>query len=231
MITVFTSSFNSAEYLAKAIESVLGQTYKDFEYLLYDDGSTDGSWEIMTSYKDERIKTFKLDKQKNVGAVINKSFLEARGDYWCWCPADDFFAPQLLERAIDCGKDYPKSVLYNNAILINEKGVVIEPRVTSKQTSKQFSEAVWESCPIGFSGIMIPQYAYKSLPFPEHLSFSEDFYWMIKATILDIPFDGIPEFLTYKRKHNNSLTDRNYEAIFEQIPKIREELMAYKLNL
>jgi len=231
MITVFTSSFNSAEYLSKAIESVLGQTYTDFEYLLYDDGSTDASWEIMNSYKDARIKTFKLEKQKNVGAVINKSFHEAKGDYWCWCPADDFFAPQLLEKAVDYGKDYPKSVLYNNAILIDKKGVVLEPRVAEKMTAAEFAEIVWESCPIGFSGIVIPDYVYRSLPFPEHLSFSEDFYWMIKATILGIPFNGMPEFLSYKRKHKHSLTDRNYEAIFEQIPKIREELMAYKLGL
>ena len=59
MITVFTSCYNQAEYLSAAIESVLRQTYEDFQYLIYDDGSTDNSWDIINKrnqiFKETRL--------------------------------------------------------------------------------------------------------------------------------------------------------------------------------
>ena len=89
--TIFTSCYNQAAYLSEAIASVLNQTYTDFEYLLYDDGSTDNTWEIIQSYaaKDSRIKAVKLDKQKNVACVLNVSIRDMSTDFWLWCPSDD----------------------------------------------------------------------------------------------------------------------------------------------
>lgn len=233
-ITIFTSSFNGGKYLKEAIESVLNQTYENFEYLLFDDGSDDDTYEIMVSYKnDSRIKIIKLDKQPNVGVVINKSFDLSVGDYWCWCPSDDILCKNLIEKKIEYINKYPKSVLYNNWFIINEKGDKIGECVVKNMTSGEFSKEVWQSSPIGFTGIMIPSYVYKNMKlyFPHHLNYSEDFYWMIKATIHGILFDIVPYTLHYKRKHSNSLTDKNIQNILKNIPVIRKELLAYKQEI
>lgn len=233
-ITMFTSSFNGGKYLREAIESVLNQTYENFEYLLFDDGSGDATYEIMKSYKnDSRIKIIKLNKQPNVGVVINKSFDISVGDYWCWCPSDDILCKNLIEKKIEYVNKYPKSVLYNNWFIINEVGDKTGECIVKNMTSNEFSKEVWVSSPIGFTGIMIPSYVYKNmnLYFPNHLNYSEDFYWMIKATIHGIPFDSVPYILHYKRKHSTSLTNKNIQNILKSIPIIRNELLVYKRGI
>jgi len=228
-ISVFTSNYNNASYIAQAIESVLNQSYTDFEYLIYDDGSTDDSLNIIKEYEnDKRVKIFKLDKQDNVGVIINKSFDESNGDYWCWCPADDYFDKDLLKIKIEYAQKFPKSVLYNNAWIIDKDNNITKKRETKKMSSEKFEETIWCKSRIGFTGIFIPKYVYKNFPFPEHLKFSEDYYWMIKSTIYNIPFDGVPEFLSYKRRHNDSVTSKNLNGIIRNMSKIKRELLKLK---
>jgi len=232
MITVFTSCHNQGKYLKEAIESVLWQTYANFEYLLYDDGSSDDTLDIMRYYAqlDDRIRIKSLPKQKNVGVVINQSFRDASGSYWCWCPSDDVFMDTLLERKIIFARTYPEAILYDNWLVINESGKLVHTVDVPIMTPEEFSQEVWRTSPIGFTGIWIPLSIIKTmaLEFPEHLYFSEDFYWMIKATIHGAEFRGIPERLHYKRKHLNATTAMNIDAILDQIPVIRKALAEYK---
>jgi len=233
-ISIFTSSYNHSKHLKFAIESVLNQTYQNFEYFLFDDGSDDSTYDIMKSYQyDNRVKVIKLDKQPNVGVVINKSIALSTGNYWSWCPADDYWNEHLLENKIKYIDKFPKSILYNNWFFIDENNNIFGGYDVPIMTSDDFSEEVWKTSPIGFTGILIPMYIFKTLKllFPEHLPYSEDFYWMIKATIHNVPFDLVPERLHYKRKHENSLTNKNITAIIENIPRIRSELMEYKKEI
>src|SRR3990172_10966202 len=99
MITVFTSCYNQGKYLSEAIESILAQSFEYFEYLLYDDGSTDNTWDIIQHYAalDRRVVPIRVEKQKNVGYVINMSIERMKGDFWTWCPSDDVWTPDLLK--------------------------------------------------------------------------------------------------------------------------------------
>jgi glycosyltransferase involved in cell wall biosynthesis len=232
LVTVFTSCHNGAQYLKEAIESVIWQTYPNFEYLLYDDGSSDDTLDIMRYYSklDDRIKVKSLPKQKNVGVVINQSFRDANGKYWVWCPSDDVLVDTLLEMKVKVAASYPDAVLYNNWIVMDEHGKLIHPVEVPLMTPDKFAEEVWRSSPIGFTGIWIPLHIVRNmdLEFPEHLHFSEDFYWMIKATIHGVDFVGVNHKLHYKRKHLDATTARNIDAILDQIPRIRSELREYK---
>ena len=221
MITIFTSSHNHGHFLSDAIHGVLGQTHGDFEYLLYDDGSKDDTGKIMDSVSDSRARVFHLDKQANVGALINRSVLDASGDYWCWCPADDVFSDRLIEKKLP---HLDGSVVYHDWFIINDRGTVTGMDEVPKMTNEEFYESVKKSSPIGFTGIMIPMDVMRRVPFPEHLDFSEDFYWMINATLNGVRFKGIREKLHYKRKHSGSTTSKNIDRILAQVPLIRQEL-------
>ena len=210
--TIFTSCYNQAAYLSEAIESVLNQTYTDFEYLLYDDGSTDNTWEIIQSYaaKDSRIKAVKLDKQKNVACVLNVSIRDMSTDFWLWCPSDDVWCDNLLEVKAQYAVEHPDKVVYSNFTKINEKGSEIGRTTITPRTPDEFRLAVESSSPIGFTGILIPKSVFDLVgPFPEDFWFSEDFYWMYKAATFDkADFIGDDRFLYYKRIHKNRLTGR-----------------------
>lgn len=80
-LTVIMPVFNAAPYVGEAIESILGQTYGDFELIIADDGSTDGSREVIEKYNDPRI--ILSHNLKNVGktATVNRLFKMARGSY------------------------------------------------------------------------------------------------------------------------------------------------------
>ncbi len=87
--TVVTITYNSSKYVRQAIESVLAQTYSDFEYIISDDCSTDNTWEIIQEYNDPRIRAWR--NEKNIGEYPNrnKTLSEAKGEYIYWLDGDD----------------------------------------------------------------------------------------------------------------------------------------------
>jgi len=96
-ISVIMPVYNTASYLAQSIESVLNQTYSDFELIIVDDGSTDDSLKIINSYaaKDKRIKVI---TQENQGQSVarNRALKEAKGKYITFIDSDDFYAKNFL---------------------------------------------------------------------------------------------------------------------------------------
>ncbi len=212
-ITVVTPCYNQAEYLQEAIDSVLAQTFSDFELLLYDDGSTDSTWAIMmaAAQKDSRVRCVRLEKQDNVGPVLTRSIQDMAGDFWTWCPSDDTWYPQLLERKLAESKLYNhKAVLYNDwDVYDQDKGTKRTVRLP-KRSAEEFAKLVWSKSPIGFTGIWIPKTVFGITGvYPTHLKYSEDFYWMVKAAGCDeIPFHGVQEVLVMKRIHSSRTTAR-----------------------
>jgi glycosyltransferase involved in cell wall biosynthesis len=99
-VTVLTTVYNGLPYLSEAIESILNQTYTDFEFLIIDDASTDGSQECINSFTDPRIRVSK--NEKNIGQVpsLNKGLQLARGKYIARLDQDDVSLPNRLEEQI-----------------------------------------------------------------------------------------------------------------------------------
>ena len=97
-VTVLMAAYNGARYLKDAIDSILNQTFKDFEILIIDDGSTDQSAEIVQSYKDPRIRF--LRNEQNMGIVVtrNRGIKEMRGEYLAILDCDDVSPPKRLEK-------------------------------------------------------------------------------------------------------------------------------------
>lgn len=226
LITVFTSSHNGERFLEEAIKSVLYQSHENIQYLLYDDGSTDSTIDIMQHWADidSRIQVQSLNKQPNVGPIINKSFRDADGSFWVWVPDDDCLVGTLLEEKLKLSHSWPNAVIYDNWYIINDLGKLVKTVDVKPMSPDMFRREVWVSSPIGFTGIWIPTLLGNYLPFPEHLNYSEDFYWMIEATLKGIDFINIGKRLHYKRVHANRTTAKNIGGILDQVPKIRAAL-------
>lgn len=226
-ITVFTSSYNYSLYLRQAIRSVLTQTYKNFEYHLIDYGSTDNTLKIMSEYAgDSHVKIIQMGKQENKVFAMNKSIELATGDYWTWCPADDYLHPKHLERGIEYIKKNPGSVHYCDAFVVNDNGRQYSERKVKERTKAELKEEIWRKSVIGFSGIFIPMYIFREMKllFPEDEFYSEDYRWMIEAVMNGVEFKRIPESLVYKRKHRNSCSNKRYGEIIRNINVIHEKL-------
>lgn len=106
-ITILMSVYNGEKYLQEAIESVLNQTFRNFEFLIINDGSTDKSEEIIKSHNDHRIRL--IVNEKNIGLIssLNKGLDAARGEYIARMDCDDISLPQRLEKQFNFLKNNP----------------------------------------------------------------------------------------------------------------------------
>jgi glycosyltransferase involved in cell wall biosynthesis len=102
-VSILLPSYNYEKYIKEAIDSVLKQTYKNWELIIIDDGSSDNSVNIIKSYKDKRI-IFHTQKNQGVTKTLNRALDISSGDYICFLDADDVYHPEKLEKQVEMMK-------------------------------------------------------------------------------------------------------------------------------
>jgi glycosyltransferase involved in cell wall biosynthesis len=126
-VTVLMSVYNGEKYLREAIDSILNQTFMDFEFLIINDGSTDSTVEILQSYDDPRIKI--INNVENIGLTksLNKGLRIARGTYIARMDCDDISLPERLEKQINYLNAHPEVGVLGTAYrLIDANGHDLE---------------------------------------------------------------------------------------------------------
>lgn len=101
-VTVLVAVYNSGAYLRECLESLMAQSFKDFQAVCVDDASTDNSWQILQEYagKDSRFEVIHLDKNGGQAKARNVALSKARGVYTCFLDSDDFLSPDALESVV-----------------------------------------------------------------------------------------------------------------------------------
>lgn len=107
-VSVLMPMYNSEKYIRKAIQSVLNQSFKDFELLILNDGSTDGSKAIALGYDDKRIKVLENESNQGLARTRNRLFAEASGEYIAWLDSDDIALPERLRVQVDFLDKHPQ---------------------------------------------------------------------------------------------------------------------------
>lgn len=125
-VTVMMAVYNAQRYLRQAIESILGQTYADFELLIVDDGSSDNSSVIIRSYSDARIRVLHNESNRGVAYSRKRALLNARGDFVAVLDADDVSSPERLEIQVSFLDTHPDTAaVCSNYEVIDEYGKVL----------------------------------------------------------------------------------------------------------
>lgn len=120
-VSVIMPVYNTEEYVERAINSILGQTEKDFELIIVDDCSTDSSWNVVSKFVDSRIKLFRNDHNIGVAATRNYAIKQSSGKYIAIMDSDDLAPKYRLEREIKYLDENPKMVaVIGNACRIDE---------------------------------------------------------------------------------------------------------------
>ncbi len=112
LVTVITVTYNSSAYVRDAVESVVAQTYKNIEYIIADDCSTDDSWNIICEYKDPRIKAYRNEVNLREYPNRNKAISEATGKYLIFIDGDDVLYPHAISTFVYYEKNYPDLGMY-----------------------------------------------------------------------------------------------------------------------
>lgn len=111
MVSVITSVYNCEKYIAEMIDSILKQTYKDWELIIFDDASTDNTWDIILNYQDCRIKKFRNNENQGLTVNLNKALKIATGEYIARIDGDDVAYPRRLEKQVRFMNEHPDLVL------------------------------------------------------------------------------------------------------------------------
>ncbi|WP_242620471.1 glycosyltransferase family 2 protein [Senegalia massiliensis] len=154
-MSIITPVYNAEKLIDETINSVLIQTYKDFEMILIDDCSTDSSRKVIKKYtdKDKRIKYSRLDKNSGAAVARNKGIELATGRYICFLDSDDLWTNTKLEEQLNFMKNKDIAFSFTSYSLINEEGKDLNKIVTAPK--KIDYEGLLKNTIIGCLTVMI----------------------------------------------------------------------------
>lgn len=213
MISIIMSIYNNEKSLKKSIESVLRQSFKNFEFIIIDDGSEDKSLEILEFYnkKDSRIKILKNSTNLGLPKSLNKALQIARFDYIGRFDADDICIPSRFEKQIKYLLKNPSiDILGSNAILIDSNGTRIG-KVNLPKTNYQITKKLrYQNCMIHPSILMKKSVIKDVGGYNENLLKAQDFDLWSRAIEKGKIFHNLEECLI---KYNLELK-KPYKTIF-----------------
>ncbi|MBR4619317.1 MAG: glycosyltransferase family 2 protein [Bacilli bacterium] len=211
LVTIIVPVYNSRKYLKRCIDSILGQTYKDFELIIVDDGSVDDSKKIVKSFKDKRIK-YIYSKHFGVSSARNIGIKCASGDFISFIDSDDVVCDIFLERLIkklDSNVDLSIcSYTKWNRFSYTKESIVVKNDLGYKYLlNKKFGGYIWNKL---FKKSIIEQH---SILFSEKLTMGEDYLFVSEylkyCNNISIDFN---KYYFY-RKSNEQITKRYDESI------------------
>ena len=148
LVSIIMPSYNTANYISDSIQSVLKQTYENWELIIVDDCSSDNTLELLSKFDDKRIRV--IVNEKNSGAALsrNKALKEAKGKWIAFLDSDDLWEPNKLEKQINFMKENNYHFSYTNYTEIDSDSnplniLVSGPKVISKHKMFNFC---WPGC-------------------------------------------------------------------------------------
>jgi glycosyltransferase involved in cell wall biosynthesis len=205
-VTVLMAVHNAERYLREAVESILEQSFRDFELVVVDDGSTDGSRAILDTYEDTRLRVLSSSENHGLTISLNRGLREARGTYVARQDADDISEATRLERQVAFLDDNPKIALLGTAYhRIDENG-----RRTGERTVPVDTESArWRLLFLNafpHTSVMVRRAVLLEVgPYDERYRYAQDYeLWSRIAALHDVA--GLEDFLVSYRSSSTSMT-------------------------
>ncbi|WP_071459768.1 glycosyltransferase family 2 protein [Bacillus massilinigeriensis] len=119
-VSIIIAAYNTSKYIKKCIDSILKQTYENFEVIIVDDCSTDNTMEIIKGYQDSRIKAFINEENKGPSFSRNRAISLSVGEYIAILDSDDWWAPERLKEMLDFLECKNADIVFDNLLYIRE---------------------------------------------------------------------------------------------------------------
>lgn len=180
-ISVIMSVYNGMPYLKEAVQSILAQTYKNFEFIIVDDASTDRSWQYLKSLNDKRIKLIQNKKNLGLAKSLNITLRQAQGDFVARMDADDVSLPERLNEQLKFVTNKNIDISGTWAKLIDENGEPIRS-IHKPLLDKDIKKNIW------IPPIIHPTWFVKRTVFDDLKGYNaefdgaEDFEFILRAT-------------------------------------------------
>lgn len=188
--SVIIPLYNKAPYVRKTVESVLGQTFGDYELIIVDNGSNDGSHEIVAAFTDHRIKIVRLEENVGVSNARNKGVSLASAPHITFLDADDWWEPTFLEEMAGLIDRHPDAGIYGTGYYIVKNG---KKRLAPIGVDERFEEGEINYCavyaktlcmPLTSISVAMPRAVFDETGgFKPHLKLGEDFDLWVRIAL------------------------------------------------
>lgn len=229
LVSVVLSCYNYAEYVGKAIESVLNQTYENIEIIAVDNGSTDDSYEVMNRYGD-RIQLMRLEENSisKVGALSQRY---ARGDYFAFMTADDMWMPDKIEKQMEVLMNNPEvGACFTWIHTIDEEDNIVpntSHNVFSHENRSRYEWMEWliwrDSC-FAYPTCVISRESLKHSWDSNYIQIGDKYLWM--RVLLEYDVHVVTEPLALIRWHPKSkVANMSAISVETMTRKLNEEVI------
>lgn len=215
-------AYNAESYISESIESIVNQSFTDFELIIIDDGSTDRTWEIMKEYvkKDKRIIALKNEKNLWISWVRNKLLSFAQWEYILWQDADDISMDYRIEKQYNFMKIHPEVWICGGGLqFFNQTGSI--SRRLYKESDEEIRRTIFRYSPVSLpASIMRKESVEKVGWFDNWLDVAEDLNLSFKVGRY-YKFANLPEILIRYRESDNSTTFKKLKEMELKTLQIR----------
>jgi glycosyltransferase involved in cell wall biosynthesis len=228
IISVIMPAYNAESYLKDAMSSILNQTFSDFEFLIYNDGSTDRTHDIISSFADKRIVYKKSEKNQGYLNLLNDGLSVAKGKYIARMDADDIALPKRFEEQFKYLEENPEVGICGSWIeFIGEKSGVIERPVSFEQ----IQYGLFFGCPLTHPTIMMRTDMIRKyqLAYKREYYYAEDHYFLAEAS-MHFKITNLPLILLKYRIHPAQIGSAKWKEQFIAKSKIQAKLFLRVLN-
>lgn len=207
-LTIGLPVYNGEKYVGEALEALLGQTFTDFELIISDNASTDGTGDICRGYekRDSRVRYFR--QPRNIGLAPNHNFVaeKARGELFKWAANDDLYARDLIERCVDALDKYPGVVLAHSLTAhVDDSGAVIRAleyplSTASLRAPERFRSLLFDSGGDDDYGVMRTEALRRT-------AMKESYHHADRTIVAELSLYGrfyqVPDWLYFRRDHDD----------------------------
>lgn len=176
LVSIITPTYNCAKFIGATIESVLNQTYQNFEMIIVDDASKDNTEEVVKSFKDKRIKYIRLSKNSGPAVARNRAMEEAKGKYMAFLDSDDLCKREKLEKQINFIKKNKYKIICSDYEQIDEEGNKLNKIIPCKK--KVNYNGILLSCPVGNSTVFYDVSKLGKFKVPNIRKRNDDALWL-----------------------------------------------------
>lgn len=210
-VSIAIPFYNAEKYLRDSIRSVFAQTHQDWELILMDDGSTDGSLAIAKSIKDSRVSVYSDGKNKKLAARLNEISNLAKYDIIARMDADDLMSPDRIEKQLKILNNNPKLDLVSTGLFSISNNLELTGVRWHHSTYISFDDLLYKNgCGVVHAALLGRKEWFKRNPYDESLKVAQDYDLWIKSKFKnDFKIHLIQEPLYFYREENNINLKKN----------------------
>ena len=234
-VSVAIITYNQRDLIPETLQSVLTQDYDDFEIVVADDGSVDGSQKLLLDYQHRypnRIKLVLSEQNQGITKNCNKAFFACTGEYIAWLGGDDLFYPGKLKvqvAALEANKDCP--LCYHSVEVFDSSSGQVLATINLKDPPKRpLSEVLWAGVGIASSSVMVRRACCPTAGFDESIAVASDWLFYLETLYhgCALRIDGV--YGGYRR-HADNATHRSLiqdmEKSYRKVRAAKPELAKY----